>query len=83
MIISILLSNDKTVISLGYWDQILWPIYIRIDNLESKTQQGQIRSDILFLGFIFIVYEYLKDENNIKKICLETKIYYLALITML
>ena len=63
-IILILLSNDKIVISLSHGNQILWPVYITISNLDSKIWQSQTYLDTLFLGSISIVHERLEDGNN-------------------
>ena len=81
-IIPILLSSDKTVMSLSHGDQTLWPVYITIGNLDSKTRRSQIRPGTLLLGSISIVYEHLEDRNN-KDQDLKAKIYHLALKTML
>ena len=81
-IIPILLSSDKTVMSLSHGDQTLWPVYITIGNLDSKTRRSQTRPSTLLLGFIPIVHERLEDGNN-KDQDLKAKIYHLALTTML
>ena len=81
-IIPILLSSDKTVISLSHGDQTLWPVYITIGNLDSKTWRSQIRPGTLLLGSIPIVHERSEDGNN-KDQDLKAKIYHLALTTML
>ena len=57
IIILILLASDKSVISLSHRDQILWPIYVTIGNLDAKTCQSQNRSIILLLNSIPIVYK--------------------------
>ena len=36
-IVAILLSNDKTVPSFSHENQILWPVYITIENVDTKT----------------------------------------------
>ena len=82
MIIQIILSSDKTLMSLSYGDHTLWPIYITIGNLDSKTRQCQTRPSILLLGSIPIIYKRLEDGNN-KDQDLKAKIYYLALSTLL
>ena len=82
MIIPILLSSDKIVMSLSHGDQILCLVYITIGNLDSKTRRSQTRSDILVLGFILIVHKRLENGYN-KNQYLKAKIYHLALITML
>ncbi len=64
MIISILLSSDKTIISLSYKDQILWPVYITIRNQDVKTWRSQKRPEILLLGSILVIYERAEDVNN-------------------
>ena len=81
-IISILLSSDKIVMSLSHRDQTLWPVYITIDNLDSKTWRSQIRLGILLPGSISIVHERSEDGNN-KDNDLKAKIYHLALTSML
>ena len=80
--IPILLSSDKTVMSLSYGDQTLWPVYITIGNLDSKTRWSETRPSTLLLGSIPIVHERLEDGNN-KDQDLKAKIYHLALTTML
>ena len=82
IIIFILISNDKTVISLGHGDQTIWPVYITIGNLDAKTRQSQKRPGILFLDSILIIYKRSEDGNNKDK-NLKTKIYYMALKTIL
>ena len=81
-ILPILLSRDKTVMSRNHGNQILWPVYITIGNLDSNTWQSQTHLGTLFLGSIFIVHERSEDKNN-KDQDLKAKIYYLALTTML
>ena len=68
--------------SLSYRNQILWPVYVTIDNLDAKTRWSLDKLSILFLGYIPIVYKQLKDLNN-KNRDLKAKIYHLALKTML
>lgn len=60
-IISILILNDKMVISLCYKDQTLWQIYIIIANLDAKNRQSQKLPGILLLGFILVYHERSKD----------------------
>ena len=81
-IILILLSSDKTVMSLSHGDQTLWPVYITISNLDSKIRRSQTRPSTLLLGSIPIVHEHSEDGNN-KNQDLKAKIYHLALTTML
>ena len=81
-IIPILLSSDKTVMSLSHGDQTLWPVYITISNLDSKTRRSQTRPGTLLLGSIPIVHKRSEDGNN-KDQDLKAKIYHLALTTML
>ena len=68
--------------SLSHRDQTLWPVYISIRNLDSKTRRYQTQPNTLLLGSISIVYERLEDGDNKNK-DLTVKIYYLALITIL
>ena len=82
MIIPILLSNDKTVISPSHGDLTLWLVYITIGNMDFKTRQSQTRPSTLLLGSILIVHKRLEDKNN-KNQYLKAKIYHLALTTML
>lgn len=80
--IQILLLSDKTEMSLSHEDQTLWPIYITIGNLNSKTWQIQTHLATLLLRFIPIVYEFSKDKKN-KERDLKAKIYHLALTIIL
>ncbi len=68
--------------SLSHGDQILWPVYITIGNLDTKTRQSQKRPETLLLGSIPIVHEQSKDANNKDK-DLKAKIYHMALKAML
>ncbi len=81
-IIPILLASDKTVMSLSHGDQVLWPVYVTIGNLDKKTRRSQNRPGTLLLGSIPIVHEQAEDSNN-KDIDLKSKTYHLALRTML
>lgn len=78
----ILVANDKTVMSFRYGDQVFWPIYTTIGNLDAKLHQSQNWLGILLLGSIPIFYKQAKDLNN-KNRDLKVKIYHLALETML
>ena len=68
--------------SFSHRDQIPWPVYITIGNLDAKTQQSSKRLGILLLDFIPIIYECLKDANNKNK-DLKAKINHMALKTIL
>ncbi len=68
--------------SLSHGDQILWPVYITIGNLDAKTRRSQKRPVTLLLGSIPIIYERSEDANNKDK-DLKTKIYHMTLKTML
>ena len=81
-IIPILLASDKTVMSLSHGDQVLWPVYVTIGNLDAKTRRSQNRPGTLLLGSIPIVHERAEDSNN-KDRDLKAKTYHLALKTML
>ena len=81
-IIPILIWSDKTVIILDHEDQILWPIYIIIGNLDAKTWQSQKRLVTLFLSFILIIHKQSKNANN-KDMNLKAKISHMTLKTML
>ena len=81
-IIPILLPSDKTVMSLSHEDQVLWPVYVTIGNLDTKTCRSQNRPGTLLLGSIPIVHERTEDSNN-KDRDLKAKTYHLALRTML
>ena len=81
-IIPILISSDKTVMSLSHGDQTLWPVYITIGNLDAKTRRSQKRPGTLLLGSIPIIHERSEDANNKNK-DLKAKIYHMALKTML
>ena len=81
-IIPILISIDKTIMSLCYGDQRLWPVYITIGNLDAKIWQFQKRPGTLLLGFIPITHKQSEDANNKNKY-LKAKIYHMALKTIL
>lgn len=66
----------------SYKNQTLWSIYITIENLDVKTWQCQKWLKSLLFGSIFIFYKQWKNENNKNK-DLKTKIYYIALKTIL
>ncbi len=68
--------------SLSHGDQILWPVYVIIDNLDAKTRRSQNRPGTLCLNSIPIVHKRAEDSNN-KNRDLKAKIYHLALETML
>ena len=68
--------------SLSHGDQILWPVYIIIGNLDAKTRRSQKRLGTFLLGSIPIIHERLEDANN-KNTNLKAKIYHMALKTML
>ena len=81
-IIPILLANDKTMMSLSHGDQVFWPVYITIGNLDAKICWSQNWLDTLLLGSIPIVDEQAEDSNN-KNRDLKAKIDYWALETIL
>ncbi len=81
-IIPILPASDKTIMNLSHWDQVLWPVYVTIGNLDAKTCQRQYWPGTLLLGSILIVLEQAEDSNN-KDRDLKSKTYHLALRTML
>ena len=66
----------------NHGDQIMWPVYITIKNLDTKTWQSQKWLRTLLLNFLPIIYKRSKDVNNKNK-DLKAKIYYMALKTML
>lgn len=66
------------VMSFNHKDQILWPVYITIQNLDAKIQQSQKRSGSLILGFILNIHKQLEDSNNKNK-DFKAKIYYIVL----
>lgn len=82
IIIPIFLANDKTVISLSHRDQILWPIYVTIDNLNTKIYQSQNWLAILYLVSIHIIYKQTEDLNN-QDGDLKTETSHLVLITII
>ena len=82
IIIFILILSNKTVMSLSYEDQTLWPVYITIGNLDAKIKRSQKWPETLLLSSIPIVYERSEDRNNKDK-DLKAKIYYMALKIML
>ncbi len=81
-IISILLSSDKTVMSLSHGVQTLWLVYFTIGNLDAKTRRSQTRPGTLLLGSISVVHKRSEDGDKKDK-DLKAKIYHPALKTML
>ncbi len=67
---------------LSHGKQILWPVYIKIGNLDAKTRQFQKWPRTLLLGSIPIVHTRSEDANNKDK-DLKAKIYHMALKTIL
>lgn len=57
IIILILLASDKTIMSLSHKDQVFWPVYVTIDNLDTRHIKAKNRPSIVLLGLIPIVYE--------------------------
>ena len=70
------------VMNVSHGDQILWPVYITIGNLDAKTRQSQKRPGTLLLGSILIFHKRSEDTNNKDK-DLKAKIYHMALKTIL
>ncbi len=68
--------------SLSHGDQVLWPVYVTIGNLDAKTCQSQNWLGTLLLGLIPIIYERAEDSNN-KDRDLKSKTYHLTLKTIL
>ena len=66
--------SNKTVISLSHEDQVLWPVYITIDNLDAKTRWSENLPGTLLLGSLSIVHKQVEDLNN-KDRDLNVKIY--------
>ena len=67
---------------LSYRNEILLPIYIKIENLNTKKWQSPKRLNTFFFGFIIIVYKQLEDINN-KYNDLKAKIYHISSKTIL
>ncbi len=82
-IIPILLLSDKTVMSFSHGDQMLWPVYITIRNLDAKIRCSQTQSGTLLLGSIPVVYEQFIEDGDNKDKDLKATIYHLVLKTML
>ena len=70
------------MMSLSHKDQVLWPVYITIGNINAKMCRSQNWPGTLFLNSISIVDNQTKDSNN-KNRDLKAKIYHLAFETML
>lgn len=80
--ISILILGYKIVIYFYYLDLLLWPVYITIVNLNTKTCQSLKQVRTLVLVSIFIIYKPSKNTNNKDK-NLKAKIYYMTIKIML
>lgn len=70
------------VINFSYRNLTLWPINIRIRNLDVKIWQSQKWPKTLLLVFVSSIQEQLKDANNKIK-DLKAKIFHIVLKTML
>ena len=68
--------------NLNHGDQRLWPVYITMENQDTKTRQFQKQPKTLLLGSISIVHEQSEDANKKDK-DRKAKIYYMALKTIL
>lgn len=82
MIILILFSSNKIVISLSYEDQTLLLLYIIISNLDLKTRYRETWLSTLLLQSISVIHKQSEDTDNKNK-DLKAKIYHLALKTIL
>ena len=67
---------------ISYENQILWPVYITIENLNKKTWQSYKWLRTMILDSISITYEQSKDASN-QDNDLKAKIYQMILKTML
>lgn len=57
-VVPLLLSSDKTQLTLHNGDRAAWPIYMSIGNLNRETRRRQGSSALVLLGFIPILKEY-------------------------
>lgn len=76
-----MIVSDKTIMSLSHRNQISWPVYVIINNLDTKMLRSQYYLNILLLDSISIVYERIEDLNNKDK-DLKARVYHLALKTI-
>ena len=77
-----MLASDKIMMSLSYGDQVFWPVYVTMGNLDAKICWSPNWLDILFIGSIPIVHEQTEDSDH-KNRDLKIIIKYLALKTKL
>jgi hypothetical protein len=76
IIVSLLITSDKTMLSQHQSDRAAWFVYLTIDNLSRDLRRNQTRSSNLLLRFISIAH--LSDQNDVK-----TRIWHEALSFML
>ena len=76
-----MLASDKIVKSLSHRDQVLWPVYVTVGNLDRKTRRTQNCPATLLLGSIPIIHDQMEDSNN-KNRDLKVKINHIALKTI-
>ena len=61
-VVPLLLATDKTRLTQHHGDQLAWPVYLTIGNLDRKTRRQPNRPGIVLLGFIPIVKEKEKGD---------------------
>jgi hypothetical protein len=76
IIVSFLITSNKTMLSQHQNDRAAWFVYLTIDNLSRDLRRSQTRSSNLLLRFISIAH--LNDQNDVK-----TRIWHEALSFML
>lgn len=77
-VVPLILSTDKTAISLHHGDVAMWPVYVTISNLDSQCRRSQTRPSFVFLGEIPI--EKIGKEHSEG---LKAQIYHTAMSLML
>jgi hypothetical protein len=76
IIVSLLITSNKTILSQHQNDRATWFVYLIINNLNRDLRRNQTRFNNLLLRFISIAY--LNDQNDVK-----TRIWHEALFFML
>lgn len=54
-VVPLLIGIDKTVLTEHQGGLAAWPIYLTVENLDSKTRRSQSRPTLILVGFMPIV----------------------------
>ena len=75
-VISLLLASDKIMLTQHHEDKTVWSIYLIIKNLSNKYYKIILKSALILIEFILLVFN--KKDRNLKN-----KLYYQVLIIIM